>query len=110
MMIFHKNNTCAPSSIVHISAVSIHAIAQPMRSGPPAYTRSTAAQPSNRRAHRRCLGHPMQPTIDDRDQEKTTDRKSTRLNSSHVAISYAVFCLKKKKKKKQQKTKKKKTE
>src|SRR5690625_7064329 len=29
------------------------------------------------------------------------DRKSTRLNSSHVAISYAVFCLKKKTKKKQ---------
>src|SRR5207249_9636104 len=28
------------------------------------------------------------------------DRKSTRLNSSHVSISYAVFCLKKKKKKK----------
>src|SRR5690625_5588819 len=28
----------------------------------------------------------------------TGDRKSTRLNSSHVAISYAVFCLKKKKK------------
>src|SRR5690349_24022532 len=30
----------------------------------------------------------------------TPDRKSTRLNSSHVEISYAVFCLKKKKKKK----------
>src|SRR5437667_4993662 len=29
-----------------------------------------------------------------------TDRKSTRLNSSHITISYAVFCLKKKKKKK----------
>src|SRR5436305_14867000 len=29
------------------------------------------------------------------------DRKSTRLNSSHVRISYAVFCLKKKKKRKQ---------
>src|SRR2546426_3851547 len=28
---------------------------------------------------------------------KTTDRKSTRLNSSHLVISYAVFCLKKKK-------------
>jgi len=28
------------------------------------------------------------------------DRKSTRLNSSHANISYAVFCLKKKKKKK----------
>src|SRR5207249_9255326 len=37
------------------------------------------------------------------------DRKSTRLNSSHVSISYAVFCLKKKKKKKKKtKTKKKK--
>ena len=39
------------------------------------------------------------------------DRKSTRLNSSHRCISYAVFCLKKKKqkqkkKKKQQKNKK----
>src|SRR5450830_1270171 len=31
-------------------------------------------------------------------QRKGTDRKSTRLNSSHVSISYAVFCLKKKKK------------
>src|SRR5690606_41912137 len=31
------------------------------------------------------------------------DRKSTRLNSSHVKISYAVFCLKKKKKKKKEK-------
>src|SRR5439155_16351968 len=31
----------------------------------------------------------------DKDQ-RTRDRKSTRLNSSHVAISYAVFCLKKK--------------
>src|SRR5690625_5761561 len=28
--------------------------------------------------------------------ESLVDRKSTRLNSSHVAISYAVFCLKKK--------------
>src|SRR5215475_8807891 len=44
------------------------------------------------------------------------DRKSTRLNSSHVKISYAVFCLKKKKKlklsfffKKKKKKKKKKT-
>src|SRR4051812_49864995 len=30
-----------------------------------------------------------------------TDRKSTRLNSSHMSISYAVFCLKKKKKRHQ---------
>src|SRR5438552_14077367 len=32
--------------------------------------------------------------------ERRTDRKSTRLNSSHQIISYAVFCLKKKKNKK----------
>src|SRR6266480_5493595 len=31
---------------------------------------------------------------------RAVDRKSTRLNSSHMSISYAVFCLKKKKKKK----------
>src|SRR6266540_5298716 len=40
------------------------------------------------------------------------DRKSTRLNSSHITISYAVFCLKKKKKKQNKyntKKKKKKT-
>src|SRR5687768_17930759 len=35
--------------------------------------------------------------------EKSLDRKSTRLNSSHGYISYAVFCLKKKKKKKTKK-------
>src|ERR1035441_3951622 len=35
-----------------------------------------------------------QPTRDDAPVQ--TDRKSTRLNSSHLGISYAVFCLKKK--------------
>src|SRR5690554_2273150 len=38
-------------------------------------------------------------------KEEMADRKSTRLNSSHVRISYAVFCLKKKKKKKKKKQK-----
>src|SRR5205807_3566582 len=33
-----------------------------------------------------------------RHQDHRADRKSTRLNSSHLVISYAVFCLKKKKK------------
>src|SRR5258705_3162589 len=37
---------------------------------------------------RRVLGH---------DREQVRDRKSTRLNSSHLGISYAVFCLKTKK-------------
>src|SRR5207253_10102101 len=39
--------------------------------------------------HCRALGNDLQILV---------DRKSTRLNSSHVAISYAVFCLKKKNK------------
>src|SRR5439155_8906946 len=44
---------------------------------------------------------PLRRGDDDRLERESTrsqrDRKSTRLNSSHVAISYAVFCLKKKK-------------
>src|SRR5689334_24121640 len=40
--------------------------------------------------------------LNERSRELSTlDRKSTRLNSSHSSISYAVFCLKKKKKKTQ---------
>src|SRR5437762_7460818 len=41
--------------------------------------------------------------------ERSQDRKSTRLNSSHRCISYAVFCLKKKKQKIKQKTQMKKS-
>src|SRR5438045_9094613 len=40
------------------------------------------------------------------DPEAFLDRKSTRLNSSHLGISYAVFCLKKKKKEKKHKKEK----
>src|SRR2546422_6219592 len=58
---------------------------------------------------RPCAGHSCgeeehAPTRDDchpaRMRSHRRDRKSTRLNSSHGYISYAVFCLKKKKKKK----------
>src|SRR5262245_63348610 len=38
----------------------------------------------------------------DRPADLEPDRKSTRLNSSHLGISYAVFCLKKKKKNRKQ--------
>src|SRR5207342_3097396 len=44
------------------------------------------SSPPSRRSPSRCPRGPLGP-----------DRKSTRLNSSHVKISYAVFCLKKKK-------------
>src|SRR5207249_10607722 len=41
----------------------------------------------------RCLAAGVSPAV----EPGILDRKSTRLNSSHVSISYAVFCLKKKK-------------
>src|SRR5437868_15297847 len=47
------------------------------------------------RARRACEHR----AIDGEGRRRGRDRKSTRLNSSHVSISYAVFCLKKKKKK-----------
>src|SRR5258708_25589214 len=40
---------------------------------------------------------PRSPAVMSRHQSPAKDRKSTRLNSSHQIISYAVFCLKKKK-------------
>src|SRR5690606_41670213 len=53
------------------------------------------------RLHRRALGPALLPAAQARrDRARQLDRKSTRLNSSHVKISYAVFCLKKKNKKK----------
>src|SRR5690349_22850655 len=61
------------------------------RSGGSRRSRTSAAPPpaarSRRWAPRRA-----------RRAARCADRKSTRLNSSHVEISYAVFCLKKKKK------------
>src|SRR2546426_6501546 len=46
----------------------------------------------------RPQGRPFPGHRDPVDAKDVTDRKSTRLNSSHLVISYAVFCLKKKKK------------
>src|SRR5690349_24217669 len=48
----------------------------------------------------------LRAEISERQRVESQDRKSTRLNSSHVEISYAVFCLKKKKKKKENNTNK----
>src|SRR5690625_6040291 len=41
------------------------------------------------------IGNPPIDSATDFSSQSSLDRKSTRLNSSHVAISYAVFCLKK---------------
>src|SRR6476620_10111166 len=48
----------------------------------------------------RCRRHAGVPRGSRHPRRRGGDRKSTRLNSSHANISYAVFCLKKKKKKK----------
>src|SRR5258707_11849441 len=47
--------------------------------------------------HRVNTGHRRGRDLFDREVVGSRDRKSTRLNSSHANISYAVFCLKKKK-------------
>src|SRR3712207_7333992 len=59
--------------------------------------RRCSSTPSGRTAGRpeKRPGHHHRPG---RRRDRGVDRKSTRLNSSHANISYAVFCLKKKKK------------
>src|SRR5690606_41710840 len=55
--------------------------------------------PFDRRGPRTAMNQkrPSATETEDRLEVSSRDRKSTRLNSSHVKISYAVFCLKKKK-------------
>src|SRR5438132_3710619 len=57
------------------------------------------ARPARLAALAARLQHGRPPAAPARRAEQVADRKSTRLNSSHTVISYAVFCLKKKKKK-----------
>src|SRR4051794_41551578 len=65
-------------------------IRRPPRSTLFPYTTLFRARPARRDDGRPRLGRPHRPA-------PGRDRKSTRLNSSHPSISYAVFCLKKKK-------------
>src|SRR5690625_7018801 len=69
---------------------------------------AASARPGRRAGRRSARGRGEVPAsrVIHRDEDREElrcaqsghpDRKSTRLNSSHVAISYAVFCLKKKK-------------
>src|SRR2546421_4991457 len=59
---------------------------------------------ADRRNHGRHRTDSRRRALDHHRSAGLTDRKSTRLNSSHDQISYAVFCLEKKKKKKKQNT------
>src|SRR5688500_19721170 len=61
--------------------------------------RSSGGHPVRRPGHPAARGDRVPPQADGRDRRQADpDRKSTRLNSSHLVISYAVFRLKKKKK------------
>src|SRR5690606_39632450 len=61
------------------------------RDGPGDRARAAKLGESGRRRSGQAFFSPGEPLL------RREDRKSTRLNSSHVKISYAVFCLKKKK-------------
>src|SRR2546426_856396 len=76
-MFFFFNDTAT----TEIYTLSLHDALPIFRSAPPAVSHCGARRPSTGRARPRATAR---------------DRKSTRLNSSHLVISYAVFCLKKK--------------
>src|SRR5690606_40907823 len=108
--------TCCPSTLLFL--LYRHRDPRAPLSFPPRRSsdlRRRAAHRRARRGGRRRLrprpGHeprprdrPRRPRLGATAQRRRADRKSTRLNSSHVKISYAVFCLKKKNDKHTQQT------
>src|SRR5438034_1666628 len=84
-----------------IYTLSLHD-ALPISPAPWAPSRTSPALPSPPRGGgpgAGASGNAPWPAVGRRRSSSLQDRKSTRLNSSHTVISYAVFCLKKKKKK-----------
>src|SRR2546426_6748021 len=73
-------------------------IRRPPRSTLFPYTTLFRSAP-RRSSRARQTASPSTPTPSTVQRRLPSDRKSTRLNSSHLVISYAVFCLKKKKNK-----------
>src|SRR6266487_5551058 len=87
-----ESTVCAPRLIVGI-------VVPRVRPPGPARTRREIDR-SSRIARNTEYLEPKRGRENRRKVSRLRDRKSTRLNSSHPSISYAVFCLKKKKKKK----------
>src|SRR2546430_9315710 len=77
------------TATTEIYTLSLHD-ALPISPGTPAWLGTAAVV-------RRALRLINEGALDEDSVEALADRKSTRLNSSHSQISYAVFCLKKKK-------------
>src|SRR5207247_3385400 len=97
LFVFFFFNDTAPTEIYTLS----------LHDALPIYRRSARSARSDAgpaAAHEPVRGHavPHERVQRRRAAGAARDRKSTRLNSSHEWISYAVFCLKKKKKSKQQ--------
>src|SRR5690625_5644533 len=85
----HHYYYCSGQAVLAISQAEYQQVAD----NPQLYYFSTALK-LQQRAQR--LTQVQQLLVDALPGEQPSDRKSTRLNSSHVAISYAVFCLTKK--------------
>src|SRR5205814_9232495 len=96
-----------PTGLIHVDHLRDNAhdvllhlffltLRRPPRSTLFPYTTLFRSRRCSRRLHSSHRGKPTERMHGHRANE--TDRKSTRLNSSHLGISYAVFCLKKKNK------------
>src|SRR5439155_25153881 len=88
----HRHLHSFPTDALPISAI------EPSRVGHVVAGTGRRAPDRHTVDHRKPPGRSQLPSYGGSWDLPGGDRKSTRLNSSHVAISYAVFCLKKKKK------------
>src|SRR5690349_23749264 len=86
------------TATTEIYTLSLHD-ALPISADPPRHSRRRLRSPgqTGRAKPRSSRRTPPRPVYRPARIQFPRDRKSTRLNSSHVEISYAVFCLKKKK-------------
>src|SRR5690606_42052158 len=80
-----------------ITSVGVSASSAPPSFDACASSPSAGSSPASPEAAREPSPRPRRRSRRLRRRLRSPDRKSTRLNSSHVKISYAVFCLKKKK-------------
>src|SRR2546426_11455431 len=83
---------CAAAAVIHPRCGAPPGTPGRSDSGPPGRSARPGAAPP------RAPWAPRGASRAAREPRRSSDRKSTRLNSSHLVISYAVFCLKKKKK------------
>src|SRR5438309_6560087 len=93
-------NEMAPTEIYTLSLHDALPILSAIRQLMGSTAERTACHRHSKTLRRFASPRKIGPARTDFDHRGVRDRKSTRLNSSHSSISYAVFCLKKKKKKK----------